>query len=138
MLTGGLLPFPRTGCVLYAKAILSYCSEIRQVRPREVRPREGMGRLRSRTAAIRYFWGELGGRWRLRASAVNHPLLIFRRTVQRDGSRSGNPRCDRHHPETIASLTLAERLWCFFVPSPERPIEGGGLRITEQVRDLAD
>jgi len=41
MLTGGLLPFPRTGCVLYAKAILSYCSEIRQVRPPE-----GMGRLR--------------------------------------------------------------------------------------------
>ena len=34
MQTGGLLPFPRTGCVLYAKAILSYCSEIRQVRPR--------------------------------------------------------------------------------------------------------
>ena len=33
MQTGGLLPFPRTGCVLYAKAILSYCSEIRQVRP---------------------------------------------------------------------------------------------------------
>ena len=32
MLTGGLLPFPRTGCVLYAKAILSYCSEIRQGR----------------------------------------------------------------------------------------------------------
>jgi hypothetical protein len=30
MLTGGLLPFPRTGCVLYAKAILSYGSEIRQ------------------------------------------------------------------------------------------------------------
>ncbi len=34
MLTGGLLPFPRTGCVLYAKAILSYCSQILQVRPR--------------------------------------------------------------------------------------------------------
>ena len=33
MLTGGLLPFPRTGCVLYAKAILSYCSEMRQVCP---------------------------------------------------------------------------------------------------------
>ena len=32
MLTGGLLPFPRTGCVLYAKAILSYCAEVRQVR----------------------------------------------------------------------------------------------------------
>ena len=30
MLAGGLLPFPRTGCVLYAKAILSYGSEIRQ------------------------------------------------------------------------------------------------------------
>ena len=24
MLTGGLLPFPRTGCVLYARAILPY------------------------------------------------------------------------------------------------------------------
>jgi hypothetical protein len=24
MVTGGLLPFPRTGCVLYAKAVLSY------------------------------------------------------------------------------------------------------------------
>jgi len=24
MLTGGLLPFPRTGCVLYANAILPY------------------------------------------------------------------------------------------------------------------
>jgi hypothetical protein len=35
MLRGGLLPFPRTGCVLYAKAILSYCSQIRQVHPRE-------------------------------------------------------------------------------------------------------
>ena len=33
MLTGGLLPFPRTGCVLYAKAILSYGFEIRQIRP---------------------------------------------------------------------------------------------------------
>lgn len=32
MLTGGLLPFPRTGCVLYATAILSYCSERRQFR----------------------------------------------------------------------------------------------------------
>src|SRR5579864_5351923 len=31
MLKGGLLPFPRTGCVLYAKAILSCCSGIRQV-----------------------------------------------------------------------------------------------------------
>jgi hypothetical protein len=30
MLTGGLLPFPRTGCVLYARAILSYGSKIRQ------------------------------------------------------------------------------------------------------------
>ena len=29
MLKGGLLPFPRTGCVLYAKAILSQRSEIR-------------------------------------------------------------------------------------------------------------
>jgi len=38
MLTGGLLPFPRTGCVLYAKAILSHGSEIRQDSPRE-----GMG-----------------------------------------------------------------------------------------------
>ena len=33
MLTGGLLPFPRTGCALYAKAILSYGSEIRQALP---------------------------------------------------------------------------------------------------------
>src|SRR5437773_12537668 len=33
MLKGGLLPFPRTGRVLYAKAILSYCTGIRQVRP---------------------------------------------------------------------------------------------------------
>jgi len=48
MLTGGLLPFPRTGCVLYANAILSYCFEIRRVRPRE-----GMGRLR-RVARQRY------------------------------------------------------------------------------------
>ena len=32
MLTGGLLPFPRTGCVLYAKAILPYGFEMRQVR----------------------------------------------------------------------------------------------------------
>ena len=31
MLTGGLLPFPRTGCVLYAKEILSCCCEIRHV-----------------------------------------------------------------------------------------------------------
>lgn len=30
MLKGGLLPFPRTGSVLYAKAILAHCSEIRQ------------------------------------------------------------------------------------------------------------
>ena len=37
-LTGGLLPFPRTGCVLYAKAILSYCSQIRQALPREGAP----------------------------------------------------------------------------------------------------
>ena len=36
MLTGGLLPFPRTGCVLYAKAILSYGSEIRQALPAAV------------------------------------------------------------------------------------------------------
>jgi hypothetical protein len=35
MVTGGLLPFPRTGCVLYAKAIVSYGSEVRQVRPRD-------------------------------------------------------------------------------------------------------
>ena len=33
MLKGGLLPFPRTGCVLYAKAILSYDAGIRQVPP---------------------------------------------------------------------------------------------------------
>ena len=38
----------------------------------------------------------------------------------------------------IASSTLAERLRCFFVPSPERPVERGRLRIAEQVRDLAD
>jgi hypothetical protein len=30
MQTGGLLPFPRTGCVLYAKAILSDRGEMSQ------------------------------------------------------------------------------------------------------------
>jgi hypothetical protein len=33
MLTGGLLPFPRTGCVLYAKAILSQCSRFAKSAP---------------------------------------------------------------------------------------------------------
>ena len=45
MLTGGLLPFPRTGCVLYAKAILSHCSEIRQVRPHNCRSKVVMSYL---------------------------------------------------------------------------------------------
>jgi hypothetical protein len=47
-LKGGLLPFPRAGRVLYAKAILSFSSETRQIRPRK-----GMGRLR-RVAGERY------------------------------------------------------------------------------------
>ena len=38
----------------------------------------------------------------------------------------------------IASSTVAKRLRCFLVPSSERPGKSGGLRITEQVRDLAD
>lgn len=33
MLTGGLLPFPRTGCVLYAEVIVACCQQIRQLRP---------------------------------------------------------------------------------------------------------
>jgi hypothetical protein len=36
------------------------------------------------------------------------------------------------------SQTQAERLWGFFVPPPERSIEGGRLGIAKQVRDLAD
>jgi hypothetical protein len=47
MLSGGLLPFPRTGCVLYAKAIVSYCPEIRQVAQQRL----------SRLAAILYCGG---------------------------------------------------------------------------------
>ena len=47
MLTGGLLPFPRTGCVLYAKAILSYCSEIQQVSTAS----DGHGVVRTAVAA---------------------------------------------------------------------------------------
>jgi hypothetical protein len=38
----------------------------------------------------------------------------------------------------LASSTLAERLWGFFVPAPEGSIEGCRLRITKQVRDRAD
>jgi hypothetical protein len=45
LLKGGLLPFPRTGCVLYARQ--SY-----HIAPK-IRPREGMGRLR-RVAGERY------------------------------------------------------------------------------------
>ena len=50
MLTGGLLPFPRTGCVLYAKAILSHGPEIRQAH------RYGLGRVPGR-----YLHGTLEG-----------------------------------------------------------------------------
>jgi hypothetical protein len=49
MLTGGLLPFPRTGCVLYAKATLSYCAEIRQVRTREIWELEDVKKSKSTT-----------------------------------------------------------------------------------------
>ena len=54
MLTGGFLPFPRTGCVPYAKAILSCGSEIRQTLSAR---RDGTTRLIG-TAAILYCYAK--------------------------------------------------------------------------------
>ena len=56
MLAGGLLPFPRTGCVLCARVILSYCVKIRQALSTR-----RMEQLRRRTAIDAVL---LAGTWR--------------------------------------------------------------------------
>src|SRR5688500_14611316 len=52
MLTGGLLPFPRTGCVLYAKAILSYCSLLTYCRLNRPAVREELANAERAAKAI--------------------------------------------------------------------------------------
>lgn len=92
MLTGGLLPFPRTGCALYAKTILLY-------------PATGTKRL---TGCVIQWTSTRAHDWRV--TALSRPIGASRCRRSFITSRSDDPACRAHsRPADVQSWVDAMR-----------------------------